>query len=128
MEIEIKDAGFDTGSWITTNIDKKDVWFDASGVGWDIEYVARYEALRASISGRLTCAWDDGYDESRKLWTGIANCWPAAMAQCLKAKDTEACLAFAKKYDLPIMIRVAGEALAGQTFNNGALVIDVSLI
>ncbi len=129
MEIDIKEeAGSEAGSWNTLNLDGTDVWYDESGVGWDITYVERFESLRVQLHGMLVCVWDPAYDETRAICTGNLEYWPAAMAQCLSADELLTCVAFAEKYDVPIAVRADGMTLEEQSINNGDLLIDVSLM
>ncbi len=126
MAIEMKEAGVESG--ISNNIDGTDIWYDDEGVGWDIDYVARYETLRASLQGTLICAWDKAYEEARVVWTGATDCWPAAMVFCMGAADLEACLTFALDYDLALSVRDQDQAFATPAVVNGAIVIDTTLL
>ncbi|MEM7291252.1 MAG: FAD-linked oxidase, partial [Pseudomonadota bacterium] len=85
-------------------------------------------SFRANLQGTLICAWDAAYEKARALWTGSAECWPAAMVRCSDASDLEASLAFAQRYDLLLSIRDGEQPLAKPAVNSGALVIDTSLL
>lgn len=100
-------------------------WYDEAGVGWDIDYVAQFEALRSAISGALICPWDANYDKKRAECLDGVDSWPSAMAECLQVSDMQVCLAFAWKYDLSIAIREEGH-LVEKSVPDGALVIDLS--
>lgn len=105
-----------------------ETWYDASGTGWDIEYVARYERMGALLQGTLICPWDAEYDRNRVLLTGTFDCWPAAIVICEAPEDTQACVEFAKKHDLHITIRDKGHATAKPAFVSGSLLVDICLL
>lgn len=117
-------AGSVSETWSLEGTESANVFVDKDGVEWDLSYVARFEALRASLNGSLICAWDDEYDSSRVLWTGTTQCWPAAMAICLEETDVQLCLSFAELYDLPLALKPKGYSPAEPVICSGTILID----
>lgn len=102
------------------------IWYDKDGVGWDVGYVLQFERFRNTLAGTLVCAWDSGYDKTRKVWTGMHDCWPAAMARCCNTEDIQVCLAFAEQNNLPVAIRVKPAPIDKQFAASGVLILDTS--
>ena len=117
-----------TQDWLKTTLENADIWYDATGVGWDISYVARFEALRATLHGVFICAWDTQYEEARISWTGQKNSWPAALAQCMRKSDLRNCTAFAEQHGLSIFSRSEVLGMDKNAPLNGALVLDLSWV
>ncbi len=105
-----------------------DIWYDASGTGWDVDYISRLESMGAMLQGSLVCPWDPEYDRHRLLLTGTLDCWPAAIVMCEASADTRVCVDFAKKHDLLITIRDKGHATAKPACVNGSLLVDICLL
>lgn len=110
----------------TTSHQKEAIWYDRDGIGWDVGYVLQFERFRNTLAGSLICAWDTGYDKTRKVWTAIDDCWPAAMARCANAEDIQICLTFAQQNNLPVAIRVKPAPIDRQFAENGVLILDTS--
>ncbi len=102
------------------------VWYDTDGVGWAIGYVLKFERFRNMLRGSLICAWDVGYDKTRKAYTGVDTCWPAAMATCANTDDIQICLAFAQRNNLPVAVRIKPSPIDRQFAADGILIIDIS--
>lgn len=90
---------------------------------------ADWAALRGDLSsGRLVLPADQDYDRVRLLFDpkfdGIR---PAAIACCARPAEVGACLAFARKFGVPIATRSGGHSYGGWSTTSG-LVIDVSLM
>jgi len=89
-----------------------------------------WSALRRHLSsGRLYEPGEVGYEQAKQLFEprfdGIR---PAGVAYCARASDVATCLAFARKYKLPVRIRAGGHSYAGWSTVVGGLVVDVSLM
>ncbi len=140
MELVIKEAGAEFGTgigtdvscktthWHTVDLKESEIWFDATGVGWDTSYVSRFEALRTNLHGALICAWDTEYDQIRTTWTGKVNCWPVAMVQCMRMSDIKICEAFAQEHGITIITRSEDQSPSAEAINNGVLVLDLSWV
>src|SRR2546427_2889356 len=83
------------------------------------------EALRASLRGPVISTGDPGYDDARKLYNGMIDKRPAALAQCVDAADVISCVNFARKQGVDVAIRGGGHNGAGLGSVDGGLVIDL---
>ena len=82
--------------------------------------------LRASLRGELLTSADPAYDEARKLWNGMFDKRPAAIARCTGTADVIKAVKFARSNDLAISVRGGGHNVAGKALRDGALAIDLS--
>src|SRR5207302_1200998 len=69
---------------------------------------------------------DEGYDEARKVWNGLADRHPALVAHCSGAKDVIAAVNFARDNDLLVSVRGGGHSAPGYATCDGGIVIDLS--
>jgi FAD/FMN-containing dehydrogenase len=86
------------------------------------------EALRASLRGPVIAAADPGYDEARKLYNGMIDKRPAALAQCMDAGDVMTCVNFARNQGLDLAVRGGGHNGPGLGSVDDGLVIDLRLM
>src|SRR5215472_6285208 len=88
---------------------------------------ADWAGLRGELSaGRLVLPEDSGYDGARLLFDPkFDSVRPAAVAYCAVPGEVSACLAFARKFGLPLAVRSGGHSYGGWSTTAG-LVIDVS--
>ena len=128
MRAEMRAYPIPAVSWKTERNGNTEIWFDADGVGWDFEYVNKFEVMRSALRGRLICAWDADYEQVRSLWTGASERWPAAMVECIEPNDVQVCMAFAQQHGLPVTLREDGHPVAEQAITNGVFLIDMSLV
>ena len=84
------------------------------------------QTLRRTIGGQLITSSDPGYDSARKVWNGLVDRHPGAIAYCASVGDIAACVRFARERDLATAIRSGGHACAGTALCDGGLVIDTS--
>ena len=84
--------------------------------------------LRASLRGDLLTSADPAYDEARKLWNGMIDKRPSAIARCASTADVISTVKFARSNDLAVTVRGGGHNVAGKALRNGALAIDLSLM
>jgi FAD/FMN-containing dehydrogenase len=82
--------------------------------------------LRASLRGELLTSADPAYDEARKLWNGMFDKRPAAIARCAGTADVISAVKFARDNDLAVSVRGGGHNVAGKALRDGALAIDLS--
>jgi FAD/FMN-containing dehydrogenase len=86
---------------------------------------ADYRSLKRSLAGTLTRPGSSRYDTARILFDrrfdGIK---PAAVARVRSASDIAACIAFARRFSLPLAVRSGGHSYIGASTGAG-LVIDV---
>lgn len=82
--------------------------------------------LRTSLRGTLLTAADAGYDEARKLWNGMIDRHPAAIARCSGVADVIDVVKYARGKELAVTVRGGGHNVAGRALRDGALAIDLS--
>jgi hypothetical protein len=86
------------------------------------------DALRANMRGKLLLPGDSGYDDARTIWNGMIDRRPAVVARCIGAADVMACVAFASERGIHLCIKGGGHNIAGLAVNDGAMMIDLSLM
>src|SRR6266568_5432774 len=85
-------------------------------------------ALKSAISGRVIEPQDFEYERARRVWNGMIDRRPAAIAGCVTVGDVIACVEAARSDRLPVAIRGGGHNIAGNAVCDGGLVIDLSLM
>jgi hypothetical protein len=84
------------------------------------------EALAENFRGALVQPGHEAYDEARKLWNGMFDRRPAAIAQCTGPADVIAAVNFARDNDLLAAVKSGGHSPTGYSMWDDALVIDLS--
>lgn len=84
------------------------------------------EALRPSLRGDLIGPENPEYDAARRIWNGMIDRRPVAVARCLGVSDVRAALKFAREHGLPVSVRSGGHNIAGLAVSDGSLMIDLS--
>ena len=97
----------------------------ATGIGSTLKQ-ADVDEFRASLRGVLICPEDEGYDEARKVWNGMVDKHPAAIARCSGVGDVINSVNFARTRDLVVSVRCGGHNFPGNSVCNGGLTIDLS--
>jgi len=89
---------------------------------------ADWTALKNTISThKLYRPGEKGYSTAKQLFEPrFDSLEPAGLAYCRTAADVAACLAFVRRYGLPVRVRSGGHSYAGWCSVTGGLVIDVS--
>jgi hypothetical protein len=87
-----------------------------------------YEQLAGALRGDLIGPADSRYDEARRVYNGMIDKRPAAIARCRDVADVVACVRFAREHGLTIAVRGGGHSAAGLGVWDDALVIDLSLL
>jgi len=88
--------------------------------------VMNLSALRSQFGGAILSPASPEYDAARRLWNGMIDRRPAAIARCSNAEDVAAVVRFAAGEDLYPAIRCGGHNVAGLASADDGLVIDVS--
>jgi FAD/FMN-containing dehydrogenase len=84
------------------------------------------DALADRLAGEVISARQGEYDAARKVWNGMIDKRPAAIARCADADDVAAAISFAAEYGLPLAIRGGGHNVAGTAVADDGLVVDLS--
>ncbi len=87
---------------------------------------AALDSLRKALRGSVIDAADGTYDAARRIWNGMIDRRPAAIARCLGPADVVAALAFARDHGLSVCVRSGGHNIAGLAVQDGSLMIDLS--
>jgi len=84
--------------------------------------------LKTSLRGDLIQRSDDAYSEARKLYNGMIDKKPLAIARCVDAADVMTCVNFARERQLLAAIRGGGHNGPGLGSCDDGLVIDLSMM
>jgi FAD/FMN-containing dehydrogenase len=84
--------------------------------------------LKKKLRGKVVTPADAGYDECRKVFNGMIDKRPAAIAICADVTDVQACVNFARENKILLAIRGGGHNAGGLGIADNALVIDLSLL
>ena len=87
-----------------------------------------YQGLAAHLRGVLIRPGEPGYDQDRRVYNGMIDKRPAAIARCRDVADVIRCVRFARSHSLEIAVRGGGHNAAGLGVWDDALVIDLSLM
>lgn len=87
---------------------------------------AAISELRAKLGRRLITPGDASYDEARRVWNGMIDRRPAAIARCHGVADVVDCVRWANAHEALVAIRGGGHNVAGFGTCDGGLVIDLS--
>ncbi len=86
-------------------------------------------SLRDALAGDVLSPWDPGYDDARRVWNGIIDRRPAAIARCANAADVAAAVQIAARHQPPaVTVRGGGHQVAGSAVCDDGLVIDLSFM
>jgi FAD/FMN-containing dehydrogenase len=85
-----------------------------------------FGALSARLAGELITAEHLEYETARRVWNGMIDKRPAAIARCAGADDVALAVRFAVEHELPLAIRGGGHNVAGTAVVDDGLVIDLS--
>jgi FAD/FMN-containing dehydrogenase len=84
------------------------------------------DALRGSIAGDVIAPGGAGYDHARRVWNGVIDRSPAAIARCTSTADVVEAVRLARAHHVELSIRGGGHQVAGSAVVDDALVIDLS--
>lgn len=82
--------------------------------------------LQNRLRGKLISKTDREYDSARKVYNGMIDKYPAAIAGCTDVADVIACVNFARENKLLLTVRGGGHNAGGLGVADDALVIDLS--
>ncbi len=86
------------------------------------------DQLVEKFNGQLIRPGDADYDQTRRVWNGMIERYPALIARAATVEDVAAAVNFARQNDLPLSVRGGGHNVAGHGTNDNGLVIDLSLM
>jgi FAD/FMN-containing dehydrogenase len=69
---------------------------------------------------------DAGFDEARRIWNGMIDRRPTAIARCTGAADVAAAVRFAREKGMPLSVRGGGHNVSGRSVCEGGVLIDLS--
>jgi FAD/FMN-containing dehydrogenase len=84
------------------------------------------EGLGAELGGGVLRPGDAAYEGARRLWNGMVDKRPAAIARCASAEDVRRAVLFARGAGLEVAVRGGGHSIAGASSCDGGLMIDLS--
>ncbi|MFC4029979.1 FAD-binding oxidoreductase [Streptomyces polygonati] len=82
--------------------------------------------MDGDFSGTLVVPGSPDYDRARRVWNGMFDRRPVAIARCRDARDVSTALRFATRAGLPVTVRGGGHNVAGTAVADDALMIDLS--
>jgi FAD/FMN-containing dehydrogenase len=83
-------------------------------------------ALAERLIGHVIAPDQPDYDSSRRVWNGMIDKHPVAIARCADEADVAEAIRFATEYDLPLAVRGGGHNVAGTAIVDRGVVIDLS--
>jgi len=86
------------------------------------------EQLKPQFRGQILNPSDEGYEAARKVYNGMIDKRPGAIARCVNVADVMAAVRAAREQDVLVAIRGGGHNAGGLGICDGGLVIDLSLI
>lgn len=82
--------------------------------------------LADRLQGRLVMPTDPSYDAVRKVWNGMIDRYPLAVARCTGVADVMAAVDYARENELAVTVRGGGHSVSGKAVRDGALMIDLA--
>lgn len=86
---------------------------------------ALFTELRASLDGDVVAPDDPVYEEARKVFNGMIDKHPAAIARCAGPADVATAIKLACDRGVPLAVRCGGHSVAGLGICDGGIVIDL---
>ena len=95
--------------------------------GNDIELEkAAVNEFGEALDGTLMLSGHPRYDETRKIWNGMHDKYPALIAQCANAQDVQKAVTFASERALLLAVRGGGHSWPGKSVCDGGMMLDLS--
>jgi FAD/FMN-containing dehydrogenase len=99
---------------------------DANRTALDTAADLPLEDLSTRLSGDVVTPTDPAYDDARRVWNGMVNAYPTAIAYCHSVGDVVASVSFARDHGLDVSVRSGGHSVSGASVVSGSLVVDCS--
>ena len=77
------------------------------------------------LRGALILPGDQAYDQARRVWNGMIDKRPLAIARAAGVADVMAVVHFARKHNLLLAVRGGGHNVAGSATCDGGIVLDL---
>jgi FAD/FMN-containing dehydrogenase len=87
-----------------------------------------FARLREQLAGALVLPDSTDYDQTRRIWNGMIDRRPAAIARCANANDVAHAVGFAREHRLLLAVKGGGHNVAGNAVCDGGLTIDLGLM
>lgn len=100
--------------------------FAQTAGGSSAAVASELDDLAGLLRGDLILPGHDAYDESRKVWNGMIDKHPAAIARCTGAADVMDVVNYARDHNIPVSVRGGGHNVAGKALKDGAITIDLA--
>jgi len=88
----------------------------------------KLDEFKANFRGTVLPAGNHGYEQARKIWNGMFDKRPAAIARCVGTSDVINAVNFARNNNLEISVKGGGHNSAGTAVCDDGLMIDLSLM
>ncbi len=88
--------------------------------------LSTFDSLHATLQGSLLLPDNPDYDSARRVWNGMVDVYPAAIAQCASTEDVVVAVNFGRENGLDLAVRGGGHSAAGLGTCDGGLLIDLS--
>jgi len=82
--------------------------------------------LAEFLTGEVITSDRPEYEAARRVWNGMIDKRPAAIARCTDAEDVATAVRFATEHGLPLAVRGGGHNVAGTAVVDDGLVVDLS--
>ena len=82
--------------------------------------------LAERLTGDVIAPGHPDYDSARRVWNGMIDKYPAAIARCATPQDVAAAVRFAVEHELPLAVRGGGHNVAGTAVVDDGVVVDLS--
>jgi hypothetical protein len=84
------------------------------------------EQFATTLQGDLIRPDASTYDEARRVWNGLIDIQPAAIARCANVDDVRRGIAFARQHGLAVAVKGGGHSVSGKALVAGGLVLDLA--
>jgi FAD/FMN-containing dehydrogenase len=85
-----------------------------------------WNTLDTAIGGNLLLPDNPGYEDARRVWNGMIDRRPAAIARVQTVDDVVVAVRFAREHGLEVAVRGGGHSAAGLAVLDDGLVIDLT--
>ncbi|WP_306362236.1 FAD-binding oxidoreductase [Nocardia sp. CC227C] len=86
---------------------------------------ADLNSLTDRLTGPVVRPCDPGYDRARRVWNGMIDRHPLAVARAASVADVQAAVTWARAAEVPVAVRCGGHSMAGHSTCDDGLVIDL---